>query len=148
MAMTTADLPARLDCGHAPQPTFYSAGNKVTIMERNGTTRQITTTGEEVMFPGYAHTPDGRRICPPCADSEQAAAMSSASIGDKVGAYLSSDDRNVTTWTGGVLARVTRVTRNARQTFVRAMDAEGHMWAGIGPAEHGTYVTLRRIKGE
>lgn len=131
-----------LSCGHDPQPTYYTAGTVLTVGGR-----QVTMTGTEVMFPGYAVTADDRRICPPCADSEMAAEMAAAQIGDRFGAYLSTDGRNVTSWTGGVLARVTRITRNRRQTFVRAVDVDGHQWSGIGPSESGTYVTLRRVKG-
>lgn len=44
MAMTRAGLPTVLDCGHAPRPTFYGAGNRVTVGNR-----QIVMTGEEVI---------------------------------------------------------------------------------------------------
>lgn len=131
-----------LSCGHAPAPTFYTAGSVVTVGNR-----PVTMTGDEILFPGYAVTPDGRKICPACADSEQAAEMSRTPIGGRFFAYLSSDGRNVTTWTGGVLGRVTRTTSNDRQTFVRVVDASGGHWAGIGPSESGTYVSLRRVKG-
>jgi hypothetical protein len=107
-----------LDCGHAPTP---DAG--------------IGT--------GYATTPDGRRICYGCADSREAERMAR---GETIVAYLSTDARTVTTWTGGVLARVTsaHTSARARKTYVRAVDVDARSWHGSGPAESGTYVTLRR----
>jgi hypothetical protein len=137
-AMVRADLPAVVDCGHAPAPTFYRAGSRVTVGAE-----VITMTGAEIMFPGYGTLPDGRRVCVDCAEETERGDMRTAR---RFTAYLSSDGRNVTTWTGGVLARVTRMTRNDRQTFIRARDSYGQSWAGIGPAESGTYVSLRRVK--
>lgn len=112
--------PDTLDCGHAPTP--------------------------DTIGTGYAETADGRRVCYPCADDMQRAELAATPAGGRFGAYLSTDGRHVTTWTGGHLATVTRLTGNRRQTFVRARDRDGRMWAGVGPAESGTYVTLRRIR--
>lgn len=135
-----------VDCGHKAQPSYYTAGSHVTIQRDDGSTYRLEMTGDEVMFPGYATTADGRQVCPACADSLQAQEMAASKPGHRVTLYLSADNRTVTTWTGGVLGRVTRVTRNERQTFVRVVDVDGNRWAGIGPAESGTYVNLRRVK--
>jgi len=107
-----------LDCGHEPTP---NAGC--------GT--------------GYATARDtGKRSCYSCAEELERADMATAK---RFSAYLSSDNMSITTWTGGKLGRVTRMTRNDRQTFVRVTDIHGKEWAGIGPAENGTYVSLRRV---
>lgn len=115
-----ASLPhvVRLDCGHSLVPPVG-----------------IST--------GYATTREGERICYRCSDDRQRAEMASAR---RLTAYLSSDMRTITSWTGGKLGTVTRVTGNERQTFVRVTDTHGGHWAGIGPAESGTYVNLRRVK--
>lgn len=84
-------------------------------------------------------------MCPSCADDMQRDDMRDAS---RWSAYLATDERTVTTWTGGELGKVLSLTRNARQTFVRVRDGHGHQWAGVGPAESGTYVSLRRVKGD
>lgn len=131
---TTMDT---LDCGHAPQPTHYAPGTVVTV----GSER-VDVSGR-VMFPGYAVTPDGRKVCPDCADDMQRDDMRTAR---RFVAYLSPDGRAVTSWTGGKLGTVTRCTGNTRQTFVRVTDVHGARWAGIGPAESGTCVSLRRVK--
>lgn len=125
--MTTVDTHTMLDCGHAPQPTYYAGTDKV-------------------LFSGYATLPDsGRKVCPDCADDMHRAQLAALKPGGRFYGYLSSDGRRVTSWTGGELARVTRVTGNARQTFIRAV-ANGVHYAGVGPAESGTYVALRLVR--
>lgn len=136
---TAADLPAVLDCGHAPQPSFWADGSTYTVPD----TGEVLDMTGRVIFPGWATVPDGRNVCPDCADDMQRAEMATAK---RVVAYLASDNRSVTSWTGGKLGTVTRVTSNRRQTFVRVTDTHGGHWAGIGPAESGTYVSLRRVK--
>lgn len=98
---------------------------------------------------GYAETPDGVRVCYRCADEKQRRDMRAihASGAGRVFGYMSADTRTVTTWTGGKLATVTRATSNRRQTFVRATDADGNRWAGVGPADTGIYVSLRPVAG-
>ena len=68
--------------------------------------------------------------------------------------YLSSDMKTITTWTGDLAGRVTRLTRN-RGGFggraggfynVRMVDIYGHHWAGTSPGG-GMYARLRRVKG-
>ena len=108
---------------------------------------------EEVFPPGtctsrYARRATGEFVCIPCAEEEEVRAFAAAGRYD---AYLSGDGREVTTWTGRTLARVTsRDVRTAgfcgRQTYVRAIDAAGRVWHGRGPGE-GMYVRLRRGRG-
>lgn len=110
-----------LDCGHA-----------------------VTPSGIEVFGTGFAVSKDtGKRYCYPCADDLQREALLTE---QRWSGYLSSNERRVTTWTGGTLGTVTRCTRNSRQTFIRMTDVHGQHWAGIGPAESGTYVSLRRVR--
>jgi hypothetical protein len=100
---------------------------------------------------GYAVTMDGEKICYSCADTRQRDGMKTASI---IGAYISSDGRSVTTWTGGKLATVIRSThvRLTRVSFahggsiraIRAVDDTGAHWYGRGSP--GLAVTLRRAK--
>lgn len=97
---------------------------------------------------GYARTADGRTLCYACADDAQREEMRTA---QRFFAYLGTPANPhsyppVVTWSGGKLGSVTYLNRNDRQTFVRVRDVHGNMWAGIGPAESGTYVSLRRIK--
>lgn len=108
-----------LSCGHEPTPTAISAG--------------------------FAGLPDGRMVCYPCADAIQRAELVTT---DRYTAYLSRDAQSVTTWTGGVLGRVTshHTSRAARKTYVRVTDVHGQHWHGQGPAESGTYVGLRRVR--
>ena len=94
---------------------------------------------------GYSLDPKtGRRSCYPCSDNLEREAMLHSE--GRFFAYLSSDGHAVTTWTGGLLGTVERLTRNTRQTFVRVVGSDGWMWSGIGPADSGSYVSLRRLK--
>lgn len=117
-----------LDCGHVPTaPTNFHA-NGVPLTAGRATDR------------------DGRTMCYACADSAQAAEMSTAGT---VTAYISGDGRNLTTWTGGVLARVTEHGHSARAGFGHGLhywtvrDSDGATWHGRngGP---GMVVTVRR----
>lgn len=120
-------MPA-LDCGHEPSPHS-----------------DFTT--------GTAHTPDGREICWTCADSEQAHELETA---DAFTGYLSCDGRNITTWSGGVLARVIDLNTTAGYTpsggrFERVSTwvttADGARWYGRGPGR-GMYHTIRRSRAQ
>ena len=114
-----------LDCGHEPTPGKFSTGS--------------------------ATDHAGRTMCYPCADSAQAADM--ATLGTRrISLYLSSDGKNITTWTGGVMARVTEHGASNRAGFygssihyIRARDVDGVMWFGKngGP---GMSITLTRAK--
>lgn len=122
----------KLTCGHAPtEPTsFHSNGVPMTT--------------------GYARTEDDRTLCYACADDEQRAELLTRS---DVFAYLSSDRKRVTTWTGGTLGTVTRYTVSAgrwstfgivHRCYVRVTDVHGQSWYGSGPVENGDYVRLHR----
>lgn len=103
----------------------------------------------EGMASGYAVDQDDRTMCYGCADSAEAARMATA---DRFDAYVSGDGRTITTWSGGVLARVTSMTEWQGRTpsggrydmaHVVARDADGATWSGRGPGA-GMYVRLRR----
>lgn len=94
---------------------------------------------------GSATTANGRTMCYGCADSAQAACVSSAKAGDVFVGYLSNDGRNITTWSGGVL--MSRVTFGKRHPFsqgryyLSAVDADARVWSGTGEA--GMWARLR-----
>lgn len=99
---------------------------------------------------GYATTPEGKRICYTCADAEQREALKDTSR--PFTAYLSSDGRKVTTWTGGELMQVTRETdwrifgsHFNRGSCISATDCHGRRWYGRG-AGRGMAITLRPRK--
>lgn len=99
---------------------------------------------------GYALTADDETICYPCADAQSQADI--AAIPDSYCAYVSSDEKNITTWTGGALMRVVDVTRtrsgfggwrkNGGLTHYRARDSQGVIWYGRG-AGAGMAIILR-----
>jgi hypothetical protein len=123
----TSQAPTVLDCGDPPTP---DAG----------------------IGSGYATTLDGRRICYTHANELEAATMREhGEAGAVFTAYISSDGRNVTTWLGAVLARVTehgssRTGWNGSEVHTwRATDTDGRQWYGrnAGP---GMVVMLRPAK--
>ena len=67
-----------LDCGHASKPEGIAAG--------------------------YARTEDGKKICYDCASKPDIEAVER---GEEVFAYVSSDGKQITTWPGNPLMRVT-----------------------------------------
>lgn len=112
-----------LDCGHAP--TKVAAGSI-----SNGIARDIA----------------GNTLCYECATKW---IKETAEETGKTVAYVSSDGRNIITWNGDVLGTVIMaVPASGRRTFYRARLFDGKVWYGWGPAEVGTYVSLRRYKGE
>lgn len=102
---------------------------------------------------GYAIFRDGARVCYACADKRQLADIEASQIGDKFPAYVSSDGRKITSWTGGELMRVIhwgdkhpwtlRSSWGARY-YLRAVDAKGRVWSGTGA--DGMYANLRLTK--
>lgn len=136
-------MPA-LDCGHKATPSFYAPGGRFYGVLNV----PIYMSGLEISQSGYAITRDDHHICFECADAMQRAEILNTTDDARVTGYTSDDGRYVTSWTGGKLMRIERMTSNARQTFVRAFDTRGRIWIGRGPAESGTYVTLRLAKGE
>lgn len=101
---------------------------------------------------GYA-TRDNQRICYACTDAEQREDMRDRS--QPFVAYVSSDGRTVTTWTGGKLGdaryigtvRLTRrsYTHGATMNSYRVTDVHGGEWYGRGSP--GIAITLRPCKG-
>ena len=112
-----------LDCGHDPSPHS-----------------EHTT--------GTAQLPDNRVVCYSCADTWQREQMRTS---DLTSAYLT--DASVTTWTGGLLARVTwRVERTMRvngrkfrRVYFRAVDTNGRHWHGNSPGD-GMYCRMRATR--
>jgi hypothetical protein len=111
-----------LDCGHAPTPSPHTSGS--------------------------ARSMSGRTMCYSCADSEQAAIVADKSV-TAFDAYLSVSGDNITTWTGGVLARVTSHTMartgwyGSKISYIRAVDCDGARWYGKNGGT-GMFITMRR----
>ena len=70
-------------------------------------------------------------------------------------AYISDDNKTVTTWTGAKLGNVTRRTVSqgrwssygiTHRHYVRVTDIHGGKWYGSGPVENGQYVRLHRAR--
>jgi len=96
---------------------------------------------------GYGETREGYRLCFACCGEDETN-MLPFRLDPYVG-YLSADNRRVTGWVGNTLMHVTGVSESkaARKMYVKAVDATGAHWFGVGPRESGTYVTMRRYKG-
>jgi hypothetical protein len=101
---------------------------------------------------GYAITQDNRKICYSCSDNMQREELKDRSR--PFFAYVSSDGKEITTWTGGKLMTVTisRPCQLTRQSFlhdrrayrsIRARDIHGKNWAGRGSA--GIAIKMRAI---
>ena len=91
---------------------------------------------------------DGKLVCYDCADIRQREELKDRS--KPFTGYLG--ERNVTTWTGGELMRVTRETdwkifgsHFHRGSCVHAIDCHGKHWYGRG-AGRGMCITLRPCK--
>lgn len=101
---------------------------------------------------GYAVTPNNEMLCFPCADADQ---RESLETGNRCVGYLSADGKSLTTWTGGILGKVTdwnpckltRVSYTHGKSYrsVRVTDCHGSEWYGRGSP--GIAISLRRIKG-
>ena len=119
-------------------------------------TRRVCSTCKRDLPPiphtgasGYAVDRRGRKHCYPCSDEAQQTSLMTAT---RMTGYLSSDEKTVTTWTGGILMPVTRkVTRygvgfGSQRVFFRAMDPRtGTKWHGTSPGG-GMVARLRRSK--
>lgn len=101
---------------------------------------------------GYATRADGERICYTCADVAERAVMLQS---DRFVAYVSSDGREITTWTGDSLGSIVRATpvKLTRLSYThgkymhayRVIDFEGAAWYGRGSP--GVAIKLTRVKG-
>lgn len=99
---------------------------------------------------GTCQTTDGRTICLNCAEVEEVENLKTAT---DYFAYLASDKKTVTTWTGGTLGFVTAYWQSkgrwssygiVHRCYVHVMDVHGVKWYGSGPVENGDYVRLHR----
>jgi hypothetical protein len=98
---------------------------------------------------GYAkRASDGALICYTCADFEERCSLLTQA---KFCAYVSSDGKSLTTWTGGILGRVTGTgkphpwTRRSpfgERRYMTFRDVHGQGWHGTGAP--GMYATIRR----
>jgi hypothetical protein len=127
-----------VDCGHVANPDFFL----VPDWRKYADTPGKGVTG----FPGYGTDKDGKRLCYACIGRNE---IESLRTENKIVAYLASDNKTVTNWPGTKLGTVTyvNVPKAARKVFVRVTDVHGGLWYGQGPAESGTYVSLRKAKG-
>jgi hypothetical protein len=114
-----------LSCGHPPTPNAEPG------------TGYATMRGTE------------ERICYSCADDRERAALLTEHT---IGAYLSSDGKRITTWTGGTLMHVTKHTTarvgfgGTTRHYLRATDVHGaHSWIGTSPGPN-MYARMRRAK--
>ena len=98
---------------------------------------------------GYAVLNNRRKICYACADKRQVAALFDRS--QPFTGYLSSDGNRWTTWTGGTLGNVDRLTvsrsgwQGSTLSHVHVLDVHGNAWFGRG-AGPGMCLTLRPCK--
>lgn len=128
--MTFTLKPFTPDCGHTVTPTPGSIGT------------------------GKATDPQtGRTMCYPCAEAWEQEKIKSV---DVYGAYLTERRPNVlTTWTGGVLAKVTSYSLGSwhytpnggryRLQYLQATTPDGARWYGCGNA-NDELITIRRRK--
>lgn len=100
---------------------------------------------------GDAWDPQALALCYACADGQARLDLARSPPGQpaKVGAYLSADGRLLTTWTGGRLATVCRLTRRGNVwepglLAVRAIDPQGRLL--VGTARPGMYARLQVAK--
>lgn len=68
-----------------------------------------------------------------------------------IGAYISSDGKNITGWKGNILAKITQMSTSRTGwhgsdiTHIRAVDQFGGRWYGKGSGR-GMYITIRPVK--
>ena len=98
---------------------------------------------------GYAVLKNRRKICYACADKRQVVDLLDRSR--PFTGYLSSDGARWTTWTGGTLGNVDRLTVSHTKWYgsslshVHVRDVHGNAWFGRG-AGNGMCLTLRPCK--
>lgn len=112
-----------LDCGHSPTPTSFGTG--------------------------YGTSPDNKRKCYNCCNVDELKAFREAG---HYMAYLSTDGTSITTWTGGLLGKVTGFTdtkagfgSSRRYLDVRGLD--GTLYYGNTPGP-GMFARLHRKKNQ
>lgn len=100
---------------------------------------------------GYAINVAGETFCYSCADAGARKAMAGAKT---FTAYLSGCGTKLTTWTGGTLARISRLTKVTRYGFggryyavtFRAESEDGAYWYGTSPGR-GMLARMHRFQG-
>lgn len=105
-------------------------------------------TANEGPGTGYATDGAGNQMCYECADTYTRGLMARR---DEITAYLASDGKTITTWTGGTLARVTEHGtartgwHGSHVHYIRAVAPDGSQWYGRngGP---GMVIRLKRAK--
>lgn len=111
------------------------------------------TSDPDGISTGRATDPDtGRTMCYPCAEAFEQDKIETA---DTYTAYVSSDGKRITTWTGATLAVVTsygvgstRFTPSGgsyRMRTLRARTPDGAEWYGSG-SDSMDVITIRRLK--
>jgi hypothetical protein len=104
---------------------------------------------------GYATYAAGTRVCYSCADKRQREELRDRS--KPFCAYVSSDEKQITTWTGGQLMKVldAKPCKLSRVSFthdmksfmsIRAVDCHGGYWFGRGSA--GICIKMRPVKAK
>jgi hypothetical protein len=122
--MALSEIKEILDCGHTATPTETGLGT------------------------GVAHATDGKTLCYECADKAQRADLATSKT---FTAYLSSDGKHLTTWSGGILATILyswerRVGfHGSKRTYFNAVDATGKHWHGTSPGRN-MYARMRATK--
>lgn len=102
---------------------------------------------------GYARTQDERTLCYPCADTAERADFLNPAT-SVYPAYVNSEATQVTTWTGGMLGRITsygvgtlRTTPTGgryRTRTLRVTAPDGSAWHASG-SDNYDVITLRRL---
>lgn len=111
---------------------------------------RVANCGHEIkpdgISTGFGETREGYILCLECCGLDEIARLPFAP--DPYVAYLASDNRTITGWPGNPLMKVTGLSESkaAHKVYVRAVDATGVAWFGVGPNESGNYVTMRRYK--
>lgn len=100
---------------------------------------------------GYAIEPGtGKRICYDCADDRARAEVANPEVAS-IGAYLASDGKHVTTWSGGQLLTIVQTGKSragfygSEIYYLQAVAPDGSRWYGKngGP---GMFVSMKRAK--
>ena len=97
------------------------------------------------MSTGYGSNRKGVKICYACCDNE---ARKELLEYDRIDQYISSDFKLLTTWSGGILGKVTWAGKthvfSRHRRHIDVTDVHGQRWYGVGA--EGEYTTLRKRK--
>ncbi len=120
-----------LNCGHpatTPKPGYIGTGVAY------------------ITVPGTAPDQASYTMCYACADEDMR--QYGLTTQDETMLYLGMDGYRVTTWSGGIMGRVTRYTPSRSRVDVQVLDVNGRRWYGTGPRDSGTYLRLHAYKGQ